>query len=173
MTMADDLDKAVEALIGLPQYVTGNGIAANEYSVRAMCAAVENGNLAWWDETEARDFLGAAYSPATMLPVWGRPELWDPHESTLPKALQAHFDLKDMLGYPASVAVSYTTSFFAPVTIGDRLRTQQMVWHIGPVKTTKLGTGRFWIIEMQYVGAEGELVGVESYEFFGFRKDVA
>ena len=169
--MADDLDEAVAALIGLPQYAAGGGIAANEHSVRAMCAAVENGNPAWWDETAAKDLLGAAYCPVTMLPAWGRPELWCPQEDRPPKALQAHFDLKDMLGYPASVAVSYTTSFFAPVTIGDRFRTQQVIRQVGPVKTTKLGTGRFWTVEMQYVGAEGELVGVESYEFFGFRND--
>lgn len=169
--MSEDLDEAVTALIGVPQYVAGGGIEANVHSMRAMCAAVENGNPAWWDQDAAVDLLGAAYCPATMLPAWGRPDLWSPQENAPPKALQAHFDLKDLLGYPASVAVSYTTSFFKPVAIGDHFRTQQVIRQVGPVKTTKLGAGRFWTVEMQYVGADGALAGVESYEFFGFRKE--
>ncbi|MEZ5709821.1 MAG: hypothetical protein R3E02_10580 [Blastomonas sp.] len=171
--LASDLDADIAALIGVAQYVAPPVMAANEPNVRAMCAAVENGNPAWWDEDAGRELLGGAYCPATMLPVWGRPDVWQPGEGAPPKALQAHFDLKDRLGFPASVAVSYTTSFFAPVAIGDALATQQMIRSIGPVKTTRLGTGRFWTVEMQYLGADGAMIGIESYEFFGFVKDAA
>jgi hypothetical protein len=170
---ADDLDEEVARLIGVPQYVADEGIAANERNVRAMCAATENAHPAWWSADEAEALLGAAYCPPTMLPAWGRPELWEPGEARTEKALQAHFDLKDLLGYPASIVVSYTTSYYRPVRIGDRFRTQQVIRQIGPIKTTRLGTGRFWTIEMQYLDAAGELAGVESYEFFGFEKDGA
>ena len=38
-------------------------------------------------------------------------------------------------------------------------------------KTTKLGTGRFWVIDVEYRNQDGELVGVESYTGFGYRRD--
>ncbi|WP_374596145.1 MaoC family dehydratase N-terminal domain-containing protein [Sphingosinicella sp.] len=168
---ADALDEAVVRLIGKPQYVSDLGITANALSVRAMCAAVENAGPVHWNEAEASAVLGAPYTPATMLAAWGRPELWEPGQSEPLRALQAHFDLKDLLGYPASVAVSNSLIFYAPVKIGDRLRTQQVVRDIGDIKDTKLGRGRFWTVEMQYLDEAGDLVGVERYEFFGFRKD--
>lgn len=100
----------------------------------------------------------------------GRPEYWEPGQGAPLKALQAHFDLKDLLGYPASIVVSYTISFHAPVRIGDRLHTRQVVREVGDPKRTRLGLGRFWTIEMQYLDDDGGLVGVERYEFFGFEK---
>jgi acyl dehydratase len=169
--LADVLDEAVARLIGKPQYVSDLGIAANALSVRAMCAAVENDNPVHWNEADASALLGTSYAPATMLAAWGRPELWEPGQGEPLRALQAHFDLKDLLGYPASVAVSDSLIFYAPVKIGDRLRTQQVVRDIGDIKETKLGRGRFWTVEMQYLDKAGDLVGVERYEFFGFRKD--
>lgn len=168
--MATALDDRVLRLIGVPQYAAGPGIAANPVNVRAMCAAVENGNPVHWDDQAASGLLGDAYCPATMLPAWGRPEYWEPGQGAPLKALQAHFDLKDLLGYPASIVVSYTISFHAPVRIGDRLHTRQVVREVGDPKRTRLGFGRFWTIEMQYLDDDGGLVGVERYEFFGFEK---
>lgn len=135
-----------------------------------MCAAVENTNPTYWDEAAATETLGALYCPATMLPAWGRPELWAPGDGAPLKALQAHFDLKDMLGYSASIAVSYETTFYLPVKMGDRLKTQQVLQSISGLKGTRLGRGRFWVIDMQFLNDRSELVGVERYEFFGFEK---
>lgn len=160
----DDLDAGVRTLIGQAQYVSPPGIPANAVNVRAMCAAVENDNPFFRDEDVC---------PATLLPAWGRPELWEPGEEAPLIALQAHFDLKEQLGYPASIVVSYTTSFYRAVRIGDRLATQQVVRQIGPVKTTRLGTGRFWTVEMQYLDEAGRMAGIESYEFFAYVRAAA
>ena len=167
-----ELPANVAALIGVPQYEAAPRIEANVSNVRAMCAAAENANPAWWDAQASHDLLGAAYCPPAMLPAWGRPEVWEPTGAKSEKALQAHFDLKEMLGYEASVAVSYTTTFFAAVKIGDSFHTRQVVREVGPVKTTRLGTGRFWTVEMEYLDQQGAIAGVESYVFFGFAKDV-
>lgn len=167
------LDDAVLRLIGAAQYVTEAGVPANRQNVRAMCAASENANPVHWDHGAALAILGAPYCPATLLAAWGRPELWEPDQEQPLRALQAHFDLKDMLGYPASIAVSNTVIFYRPVEIGDRLKTQQVVRAIGDIKQTKLGRGRFWTIEMQYLGESERLVGVERYDFLGFVKDGA
>ena len=58
-----------------------------------------------------------------------------------------------------------------PVRPGDRLRTRQILRSISDPKTTRLGTGRFWVIEVEYLNQDGELVGVESYTGFGYRRN--
>ena len=58
--------------------------------------------------------------------------------------------------------------FGVPVRPGDRLRTQQVLRSVSDPKTTKLGTGRFWVIEVQYLNQHDEIVGTESYTGFGY-----
>ena len=44
---------------------------------------------------------------------------------------------------------------------------------ISDPKTTKLGSGRFWVIDVEYLNQHEELVGVESYTGFGYKREVA
>ena len=37
-------------------------------------------------------------------------------------------------------------------------------------QTRRLGTGRFWIIDVEYRNQRGELCGVERWEGFGYRR---
>ena len=53
---------------------------------------------------------------------------------------------------------------------GDELHTHQVLRSVSPPKTTKLGTGRFWVIDVEYFNQRDELVGVESYTGFGYKK---
>ena len=55
---------------------------------------------------------------------------------------------------------------------GDRLRTWQVLRSVSPPKRTKLGLGRFWVIDVEYVNQHGKSVGTESYTGFGYRRDV-
>ena len=41
---------------------------------------------------------------------------------------------------------------------------------MSPEKRTKLGLGRFWVIDVEYVNQKGESVGTESYTGFGYRR---
>ena len=54
---------------------------------------------------------------------------------------------------------------------GDRLRTWQVLRSVSDEKTTKLGRGRFWVIDVEYVNQRGEWVGTETYTGFGYRRD--
>ena len=47
--------------------------------------------------------------------------------------------------------------------MGDRLRTHQVLRSVSEEKTTKLGTGRFWVIDVVYSNQDEELVAVQSY----------
>ena len=60
--------------------------------------------------------------------------------------------------------------FHEPVRPGDRLKTRQILRSVSPLKTTKLGTGRFWVIEVEYLNQKDETVGVESYTGYGYRR---
>ena len=60
--------------------------------------------------------------------------------------------------------------FHEPVRPGDRLTTRQILRSVSDEKTTKLGTGRFWVIDVEYHNQRGDLVAVESYTGFGYRR---
>ena len=63
-----------------------------------------------------------------------------------------------------------TITFYEPVRIGDVVTSRQILRSVTAPKTTKLGTGRFWVIDVEYLNQRGELVGVESYTGFGYRR---
>ena len=72
---------------------------------------------------------------------------------------------------PEAVMTDNTIEFHAPVRLGAVLRTHQVLRSISEETTTKLGTGRFWVIDVEYHNQRGELVAVESYTGFGYRRD--
>ena len=85
--------------------------------------------------------------------------------------LQVHFDLKETFGLPEAVMSDNTVTFGEPVRPGDRLSTWQILRSVSGEKTTKLGTGRFWDIDVEYVNQRGEWVGTESYTGYGYRRE--
>jgi hypothetical protein len=106
-----------------------------------------------------------------MLSTWFRPHHWAPGLAKQRLPLQVHFDLKEQLDLPEAVMSDNTTIFHEPVRPGDILRTCQRLRSVSPEKTTKLGTGRFWVIDVEYRNQNGDLVGVESWTGFGYRRD--
>ncbi|MCI3948152.1 MAG: hypothetical protein K0R11_86 [Acidimicrobiales bacterium] len=134
------------------------------------CASVENGNPLFWDDEVAAAVTGGPIAMPTMLSLWFRPHHWAPGRTEQALPLQIHFDLKDRLGLPEAVMTDNTIVFHEPVRPGDRLRTSQILRSVSEEKTTKLGTGRFWVIDVEYRNQDDELVGVESYTGFGYRR---
>ena len=135
------------------------------------CASVENGNPLFWDDEVAASVTGGPIAMPTMLSLWFRPHHWAPGRTEQALPLQVHFDLKDRLGLPEAVMTDNTIVFHEPVRPGDRLRTSQILRSVSDEKTTKLGTGRFWVIDVEYRNQDDELVGVESYTGFGYRRN--
>jgi acyl dehydratase len=105
-----------------------------------------------------------------MLSVWFRPHFWAPGRTKQAQPLQVHFDLKEVLALPEAVMTDNTMTFGVPVRPGDRLKTRQILRSVSEPKTTKLGTGRFWVIDVEYHNQNGEHVGTESYTGFGYRR---
>lgn len=172
-TVADDIPAEITDKIGKIQYETTGEFEVEMGYVFTGCASVENGNPLFWDRAVADELCGGPIVPPSMISVWFRPHHWAPNRTEGALPLQAHFDLKAALGLPEAVMSDNTIIFHAPVRPGDVLTTHQILESVSTEKTTKLGTGRFWIIGVEYHNAHGELVATESYTGFGYNRSGA
>jgi acyl dehydratase len=168
----DPLSTALE-LVDEEQYHEVGEFPVERGYVWTSCASVENGNPLFWDDDVARAVTGGLIAPPTMLSVWFRPHHWAPGRTAPHLPLQIHFDLKERLGLPEAVMSDNTIVFHEPVRPGDVLATRQILRSVSDEKTTKLGTGRFWVIDVEYTNQDGAVVGVESYTGFGYRRPAA
>ena len=169
MTSTDLLAEALE-LIGREQYLEVGEFPVERGYVWTSCASVENGNPLFWDDEVAGALTRGPIAPPTMVSVWFRPHNWAPGRTEVALPLQVHFDLKAHFDLPEAVMTDNTIEFHTPVRMGDVLRTHQVLRSISGEKTTKLGTGRFWVIDVVYANQAGDLVAVESYTGFGYKR---
>jgi len=167
MTAVDD----VRSWIGEERYEVTGDIPVERGYVWTTCASVENGNPLFWDDAVAEELTGAPIAPPSMLSVWFRPHHWAPGRSEQLQPLQVHFDLKEALGLPEAVISDNTITFGDPVRMGDTITSRQILRSVSDEKTTKLGTGRFWVIDVEYRNQDGGWVGTESYTGFGYRRE--
>src|SRR3984957_20208798 len=157
-------------LIGKEQYHEVGEFPVERSYVWTSCASVENGNPLYWDDAVAAEVTAGAIAPPSMVSVWFRPHHWAPGRTAEALPLQVHFDLKEGLGLPEAVMPDDTIEFHTPVRMCDVLQTHQVLRSVSEEKTTKLGTGRFWVIDVVYTNQSGELVAVETYTGFGSRR---
>lgn len=165
----DDLPDDVKQLIGLGQYAEDCQFPVERGYTWTSAASVENGNPLFWDDDVADEITGGPIAMPTTLSIWMRPHHWSP-DSEEGLALQVHFDLKARFDLPEAVMTDNTIVFHEPVRPGDRLKTRQVLRSVSEPKTTKLGSGRFWVIDVEYRNQDDELVGVESYTGFGYKR---
>ena len=166
-----DLPAEVQSWIGQKRYEIEGEFDVERGYIFSSCASVENGNPIFWDEKAANEITDGWIAPPSMISVWFRPHHWAPGREEQALPLQVHFDLKETFGLPEAVMTDNTLVLGEPVRLGDRLKTWQVLRSVSDPKTTKLGTGRFWVIEVEYVNQRGEFVGRESYTGFGYRRD--
>ena len=168
--MSNALPAEVQSWIGHPRYEEETEFDVERGYIFTTCSSVENGNPLFWDDDVAESLTGGPIAPPAMLSAWFRPHHWAPGRTKQAQPLQVHFDLKETLDLPEAVMTDNEIIFGEPVRPGDRLRTRQILHSVSEPKTTKLGTGRFWVIEVQYLNQRDELVGKEMYTGFGYRR---
>jgi acyl dehydratase len=167
--MAEPIEQA-SALIGKPMYrETADFPVERSYTYNTL-AATGNANPLLWDDAVATELTGAALALPTTLSLWMRPHYWQPGAAGEQVALKVHFDLKAIFDLPEAVMTDNTMTLYSPVRIGDVITNQQVLRSISEPKTTKLGTGRFWVIDVEFHNQDGELVGIETYTGFGYRR---
>ncbi|WP_238005638.1 MaoC family dehydratase N-terminal domain-containing protein [Dactylosporangium sp. AC04546] len=160
-----------EELVGIRQYTQVAEFPVEQGHIWTGCASVENGNPLFWDADVAAEITDGPVAPPTMLSTWFRPHHWAPDRGSELLPLQAHFDLKERLGLPEAIVSHNTLVFHEPVRVGDTMTTSQVLRSVSEPKTTRLGTGLFWVIDVEYRNQRGDLVGVDSYTFFGYRTE--
>jgi acyl dehydratase len=165
--LPEDVAKQIDRV----QYEASAGFPVELGYIWSTCASVENGNPLFWDEEVAAAVTGGPVAPPTMLSVWFRPHHWAPGRDRELLPLQIHFDLKDRFELPEAVISENTMVFHEPVRPGDQISSRQILRSVSEEKTTRLGTGRFWVIDVEYHNQRQELVGVESYTGFGYRRN--
>lgn len=168
--MSAELPAEVQSWIGQARYEEEGEFEVEKGYIATTCASVQNGNALFWDEKVAQELTQGPIAPPTMLSAWFRPHYWAPGRTKQRQPLQIHFDLKERLNLPEAVMTDNEVVFGEPVRPGDKLRTRQILRSVSDVKTTKLGKGRFWVIEVEYVNQRNEFVGKEIYTGFGYRR---
>ena len=156
---ADALPPQVAAVIGKVQYEIDGDFPVEQGYIFTSCSSVENGNPLFWDPVVAAALTDGPIAPPTMLSVWFRPHHWAPGRTEEVLPLQVHFDLKAIFELPEAVMTDNTIVFHEPVRPGDVLKTRQVLQSVSGPKTTKLGTGRFWVIDVEYLNQDDVLVG--------------
>lgn len=172
MTTAPVPDE-VEGWIGQTRYAETADFPVERGYIWTSCASVENGNPLYWDDAVAAELTGGPVAPPSTLSLWFRPHHWQPGQTTQRLPLQVHFDLKERLGLPEAIMSDSEVVFHDPVRPGDVISTSQVLRSLSEPKTTKLGTGRFWVIDVPYRNQRDDLVGVETFTGFGYVRAAA
>jgi hypothetical protein len=167
----DEIPEEVQSWIGEERYVERTEFPIEMGYVLTTLSATQNGNPLYWDAKVAQELTGGPITLPTMVSVWFRPHDWSPGRTEPAVPLQLHFDLKDRLGLPEAVMSDNTIVFGEPIRPGDELTTTQILYSVSPLKTTKLGTGRFWDFGVRIVNQHGELCAEERYTGFGYNRD--
>ena len=165
-----ELPSEIESWIGQRKYEEWGEFDVERGYIFSSCSSVQNANPLFWDEKAALEIADGLIAPPTMISVWFRPHFWSPGRTEEAVALQLHFDLKKVLQLPEAVMTDNTITFYEPVRVGDRLKTTQILRSVSEPKTTKLGSGRFWVLEVEVENQKGELCAIESYTGFGYQK---
>ena len=165
-----ELPEDVKSWIGQKRYELWGEFDVERGYIYTTCASVQNGNPLFWDEKAAQELTGGFIAPPTMISVWFRPHHWSPGRTEEAVPLQLHFDLKKRLALPEAVMTDNTITFYEPVRVGDRLKTYQVLRSVSDEKQTKLGIGRFWVLDVEYENQKGEKVATESYTGLGYRR---
>jgi acyl dehydratase len=148
-------------------------IACERGYVLHWLEATENANPLFWDAGVADELAGGELAPPSMLSVWSRPLVWQPDRGEPDRLLVLHHAMKEAFGLPHGIVASTESVFVAIVRPGDRLSRTETVRDVGEVRTTRLGTGRSWTIDVTYRNQRDEIVGIDAYEMFSYAREAS
>ena len=84
--------------------------------------------------------------------------------------MQLHFNLKEILNLPLGIVTEVEIEYYLPIKDGDEINSEQKLLNISDLVETKLGKGRYWVIEVKYFNQDKVLVGKQNMHFLGYKK---
>jgi len=170
MPVVSDLPDIVQSWIGKKRHEEVGECEVERGFVLSACSSVENANPIYWEEATSTEITDGWIAPPTMISVWCRPHFWSPYSDEEGLPLRTHFDLKEALEVPEAIMSADELIFHTPVRMGEQVRQYQILRSVSEIKTTRVGTGRFWNIEVIYENMQGELLVQEDIAGFGYRR---
>jgi uncharacterized protein len=166
--LIDDLGADPEAWTGQSAEHGPGDITCEPGYILHWLEATENANPLYWNDDVALELADGPTAPATMLSVWSRPLVWRPGRTEPDRLLVLHHRMKEAFGLPQGIVARSESVFLVPVRPGDRISRTETVREVGELRTTRLGRGRSWVIDVTYRNQLGETVGLDTYEMFSY-----
>ena len=134
-----------------------------------FCSAIEDSNPLYWDPLEASKHNEQLIAHPALLPSWLHDFEWHPdRERKLP--MELHFLIKKALDFPLGIVTEVEIEFHDPIIQGNKISAEQKLMSVSDEVDTKLGKGRYWVIEVTYKNESNNLVGKQNIHFLGYKK---
>ena len=167
--MQPKLPKEVTKLIGKISFKDSSPILVQSGLWQNFCSAIEDSNPIYWNEIEAKNHTEGLIGHPALLPSWVHDFEWHPDRiKVLP--MQLHFSLKEALKLPLGIVTEVEIEYYEPVKDGDQISSNQKLLSVSDLVTTKLGKGRYWVIEVNYFNHHKITVGKQNMHFLGYEK---
>tara|TARA_B100001142_G_scaffold78636_1_gene79387 strand:+ start:7485 stop:7988 length:504 start_codon:yes stop_codon:yes gene_type:complete len=167
--MQNDLPEEVNKLIGKNSFTDQSPIMIQKGLWQNFCSSIEDGNKIYWDERVAECHTEDLIAHPAMLPSWVHDFEWHPQRKKV-QPMELHFHLKNILNLPLGIVTEVDIEYYLPIKDGDAISANQTLLSVSELVKTKLGEGRYWVIEVKYFNQLEILVGKQNIHFLGYKK---
>ena len=167
--MQNDLPEEVNKLIGKNSFTDQSPIMIQKGLWQNFCSSIEDGNKIYWDERVAECHTEDLIAHPAMLPSWVHDFEWHPQRKKV-QPMELHFYLKNILNLPLGIVTEVDIEYYLPIKDGDAISANQTLLSVSELVKTKLGEGRYWVIEVKYFNQLEILVGKQNIHFLGYKK---
>ena len=167
--MQNDLPEEVYKLIGKNSFTDQSPIMIQKGLWQNFCSSIEDGNKIYWDEGVAECLTEELIAHPAMLPSWVHDFEWHPQRKKV-QPMELHFHLKNILNLPLGIVTEVDIEYYLPIKDGDAISANQTLLSVSELVKTKLGEGRYWVIEVKYFNQLEILVGKQNIHFLGYKK---
>ena len=167
--MQNDLPEEVNKLIGKNSFTDQSPIMIQKGLWQNFCSSIEDGNKIYWDERVAECHTEDLIAHPAMLPSWVHDFEWHPQRKKV-QPMELHFHLKNILNLPLGIVTEVDIEYYLPIKDGDAISANQSLLSVSELVKTKLGEGRYWVIEVKYFNQLEILVGKQNIHFLGYKK---
>jgi acyl dehydratase len=174
----EQLPEEVRKLIGQETERVHAPVAVERALIDHWVEVIEDSNPIYNDEEEAKKHgYKGLVAPPGMLLTWGQPFYWNPQRGKVDREKEGvallHFKMKKLMKRPVGIVGKTEVEYYKPLILGDEIYMRERVVDVSQEKTTRVGTGNFWTIEVIYSNQKGEDVGLQRLHMFGYGEEEA